>query len=114
MRLASRRSAELDLLEDRAGVLVAVVDAVAVGVRLVRIVAGLELAEVVEAVVVRVAPGLLDLERQVVTALPPIGDPVVVAVHPRAARTRAAVVPAGGRRARQQHERRGERGDDAN
>ena len=62
---------------DRAGVLVAVVHAVAFRIGLVRVVAGLEFAEVVEPVSVLVALGLLDLQRQVVTALPAIGDPVV-------------------------------------
>ena len=52
----------------------------------VRVVPGLELAEVVQPVTVRVAPGLLDLQGKVVTALPAIGNAVVVAVDPGAAR----------------------------
>ena len=65
---------------DRAGVLVAVVDAVVVGVGVARIQPRAELAAVLEAVVVLVTAALLVMQRQVMTLLPLVWDAVVVAV----------------------------------
>ncbi len=59
---------------DAAGVLATVRDAVIVGVALVRVQPRAVLAAVVEAVVVLVAPRLLDVQREMVRALPAIGE----------------------------------------
>jgi len=65
---------------DRAGVLLAVLDPVVVGVLVARVHVGAELAAVVEAVTILVALGLLDLQRQVMSPLPAVRQLVVIAV----------------------------------
>src|SRR4051794_31537856 len=65
---------------DRARVLLAVLDPVVVGVLVTRVRVCAVLAAVVQTIVVLVTLGLLDLERQVMRALPAVGQPVVVAI----------------------------------
>src|SRR3954466_11850326 len=60
--------------------LVAVLDAVVVGIVVARVGLGPKLAEVVEPVVVLVATGLLDPQAEAVAALPAVRDAVAVAV----------------------------------
>ncbi len=65
---------------DRAGVLVAVDDAVVVAVAIARVVVGEELATVAQLVTVLVPTRLVDVERKVMSRLPAVRDAVVVAV----------------------------------
>src|SRR3954470_9871812 len=71
------------------GLLLAVLDAVVVGVGVARVVARHELGLVAQAVVVLVALGLVDLQAQVMGTLPAVGDPIPVAVAMAARETRS-------------------------
>ena len=68
-----------------AGLLLPVGDAVVVGVRVARVVAGHELRAVAQAVVVLVALGLVDLQAQMVRALPAVADAIAAPVAMTAA-----------------------------
>src|SRR3954454_1699387 len=79
---AGQRDRQHSALEglDRAGVLLAVLDPVVVGIAVARVGFRAELAAIVEAVTILVPLGLLDLQRQVVSPLPAVRQLVVVAV----------------------------------
>src|SRR3954453_1425046 len=79
---AGQRDRQHSALEglDRAGVLLAVLDPVVVGIAVARVGLRAELAAIVEAVTILVPLGLLDLQRQVVSPLPAVRQLVVVVV----------------------------------